>query len=254
MNKRTEDKIKKIGRPPKKDYDAEKQFKKLLDTVDFVYESTKEIKTTADELNISPIKVKKLLITSGKLEYEETKQIQRLLSMGKKLTEIQKEMGLKISSINSYLPYTKVPYKDEEVSANADRCDLYRTRRRAVEALETGGEEELWNAIAAFENYTFFTADGVKFKYCVSRDTNGNKKRELIINDGTKKSKHITWKAVMHVYGRVENMMYNVLVEDGLDCNIKYLLSIFARLGVLSAPNVNTCLGELRLVKENSDF
>lgn len=58
----------------------------------------------------------------------------------------------------------------------------------------------------------------------------------------------------MHVYGRVENMMYNVLMEDGLDCNIIYLLSIFVRLGVLSAPNVNTCLGELRLGKENSDF
>ena len=110
----TKNNEKRIGRPPKKTYDAKKQFEELLETVDYVYELTGEIKATAVELDMSSTKIKKLLITSGKLEYDETKEIERLMAYGKKLGEIQAELGLKKSSINSYLPYTKVPYKEAE--------------------------------------------------------------------------------------------------------------------------------------------
>ena len=87
--------IKRKGRPPKKNYDEEKQMTQLMECVDDCFMQTGEIKATAEELGISSIKVKKLLITSGKLEYEETRQIQRLLAYGKKLSEIQQELGLK---------------------------------------------------------------------------------------------------------------------------------------------------------------
>ncbi len=117
-----------MGRPKKKEYDAHKQLADLMAKVDFAYEQTGEIKATAVKLDMKPEKVKKLLITSGKIEYEETAMIQRLLAYGRKMPEIEQELGIKKSAINSYLPYTKVPYNTEEVSANADRCRRYRLR------------------------------------------------------------------------------------------------------------------------------
>jgi len=162
------DNKKKRGRPPKKDYDEAKQFNKLLEEVDYCYDNTGEIKATAVELGMNPIRVKKLLITSGKLEYEETGQIQRLLAYGKSMIEIQSEMNLKKSSINSYLPYSKLPYKEDEISANADRCDLYRKRKAAVETITD--RESLWECIVLFGNYLFETAAGKKFRYHCDSD------------------------------------------------------------------------------------
>lgn len=110
-------------------YNPDKMLEDLMMRVDEVYDRTGEIKATAEELELNPIKVKKLLVTSGKLVYAETAQIQRLLAYGKGMAEIQKEMGLKKTAINSYLPYSKVPYKGEEVSKNAKRCKRYREKK-----------------------------------------------------------------------------------------------------------------------------
>lgn len=153
--------IKRKGRPPKKNYDEEKQMAQHLACVDDCFTQTGEIRATAEELGISSIKVKKLLITSGKLEYEETRQIQRLLAYGKKLSEIQQELGLKKSSINSYLPYSKVPYKENEISANAERCDLYRRRRVAIERIHDS--ESLWKCMTLFQRYKFCTIEETGF-------------------------------------------------------------------------------------------
>jgi len=159
----TADNKKRRGRPPKKDYDEEKQFKALMHEVDYCFDITGEIKATAIELNMNPIRVKKLLITSGKLEYEETKQIQRLLAYGRSLLEIQSEMNLKKSSINSYLPYSKLPYKEDEISANADRCDLYRKRKAAVESIND--KDSLRECVDLFSHYRFMTPKGKAFRY-----------------------------------------------------------------------------------------
>lgn len=134
---------KKRGRPANKQYDEEALKEQLLNNVDFIFHLAGEIKATATELGMSPIKVKKLLITSGKLEYDETRQIQRLLAYGRSMKEIQEKLGLGKSSINSYLPYNKIPYKDVLISASADRCDLYRKRKAAVQAIVD--KESLWN-------------------------------------------------------------------------------------------------------------
>ena len=113
---------KKLGRPCKKLYDPMAVMEELLSTVDTVFEEKQEIKATATELDLAELKVRKLLITSGKLRYPMTEQIQELQRAGKKLEEIQSILGLSRASINAYLPYTKIPYKESEVSVNADRC------------------------------------------------------------------------------------------------------------------------------------
>lgn len=226
--------MKKKGRPLKKNYDAKMQFEKLLETVDYVYDITGEINATAAELDMSTVKVKKLLITSGKLEYDETKQIQRLMAYGKNISEIQDEIGLKKSSINSYLPYTKVPYKDSEISANADRCDLYRKRKVAVEALGSCGNTHnfnaLWEVIELFEGYSFSTINGLKFEYTVSDG-------KLIIN---REEKCITKAVVETAYNNVamnrnedRPPVYDSPEDLGDLFGINYIYSMFYRFGLI---------------------
>ena len=133
----------------------------LLSTVDAVFEEKQEIKATATELDLSELKVKKLLITSGKLQYPKTLEIQNLQRSGKKPEEIQSILGLSRASINAYLPYSKVPYKESEVSANADRCELYRKRKLAVE--EIMDSDTLWDTLLLFQGYKFHTITGLQF-------------------------------------------------------------------------------------------
>lgn len=224
----------KKGRPQKKNYDAKKQFQELLHMVDYVYDITGEINATATELDLSTIKVKKLLITSGKLEYDETKQIQRLIAYGKSIIEIQEEIGLKKSSINSYLPYSKVPYKDSEVSANADRCDLYRKRKTAVAAIRDF--DSLWQAIILFSGYSFKTATGVKFIYTV-------KGGELFISQ---KENSVTKESIEKAYWNVmdrrderegERPMYNRPKDLGDLFGVSYIYPLFYRFGLIDVPD-----------------
>lgn len=229
--------IKRKGRPPKKNYDEEKQMAQLLKCVDDCFTQTGEIRATAEELGISSIKVKKLLITSGKLEYEETRQIQRLLAYGKKLSEIQQELGLKKSSINSYLPYSKVPYKESEISANAERCDLYRKRRAAIEQIHDS--ESLWKCMTLFQRYKFYTIEKTGFIYEVEEHGTNAENNWIIIDQ---EEMIVPYLDVLEAYNQIGHMDEGEIpaikkMEDfGNWKGTKYLYSIFYRFGLIDVP------------------
>ena len=115
----------------------------------------------ADEFGISRLKVRKILITTGDLRYPETERIQNILSQGKKMDQIELITGMKKSTINGFLPYSKGVYKLRDVSAAAERTALYRTRKEAVielkENVHDDWSESLWKTIIAFQNYPFKT-------------------------------------------------------------------------------------------------
>ena len=117
----------------------------------------------ADEFSISRLKVRKILITTGDLKYPETEWIQKLIAQGKRLDQIECITGMKKSTINGFLPYSKGVYKLREVSAAAERTALYRIRKEVVMELKESitGEwsESLWKAIIAFQNYPFKTIE-----------------------------------------------------------------------------------------------
>ena len=171
------------GRPLKKHYDEASLRARLLADVAEVYEYTGEIRATAVELQMSTVRVKKLLITAGTLEYEMTDRIRRLQEEGHSLAEIGSILNLKRSSINSYLPYTRLPYKEAEISANADRCDLYRRRRAAVRAIHD--TESLWNCLLLFAGYPFETGRGQTFSYTIPQEADGSLRKELLLKAGT---------------------------------------------------------------------
>lgn len=224
----------KTGRPRKKSYDPIAVMKELLSTVDSVFEEKQEIKATAAELDMAELKVRKLLITSGKLRYPITQEIQELQRAGKNMNQIQSILGLSRASINAYLPYSKVPYKESEVSANADRCELYRKRKAAVEKIVDA--DTLWDALLLFQGYTFYTVTGLQFSYEIRKGRSGEYTKELWI-DRRGESKSLTMSTVLKAY---ENRIGAEIVDRpkalGDLRGVSYIYPIFFRFGLIDVP------------------
>lgn len=222
------------GRPlTKPNYNPEEVLNKILSTVCEAYDETNEIKATAEELDLAPLKVKKLLITAGKIRYQQTEEIQQLQIAGRSMAEIERILSLSRASINSYLPYKKIPYKEEDISSNAEWCDLYRKRKAAVVALqEETTEEKLWQTIILFRNYPFRTATGLKFKYELKTGRNGTFTKELWIDRTEGKS--LVWSSVLVAFNRIEDgRIYERPKELSDSRGISYLFPIFYRFGLI---------------------
>lgn len=87
---------------------------------------------TAEEFNVTPMKMRKLLITAGVYSTVTSEIVANLHAEGKSVQEIQEITGLKKSSINGYLPYSKVIYDQSEKSVGADIIGLYRKRNGLI--------------------------------------------------------------------------------------------------------------------------
>ena len=149
-----------------------------------------ELKTIAEEVEISPAKLRKLLITAGERDnnvyYDSpvAAQIRRLQSEGKTVKEIQEILGLSYTSVQGYLPHTKIIYSLDTMSTEAERIRLYRNRQKAVEEFQIhlGLPDQnlyFWRTIIAFEGFRFTTSGhgnrpGTKFTYEVSHNTSSS--------------------------------------------------------------------------------
>lgn len=216
-----------LPRPKKKEYDSKIVLGDLIDIAADLYDSTGQIKIVAAELNLAEHKVKKLMITGKVLSYPQTDQIQELIKAGHTMVEVESIMSLSKASINAYLPYSKVPYKESEVSANADRCEKYRQRKAAVAAIHD--METLWKAIELFAGYVFHTATGLKYTYTVHGG-------ELFIS---RKEKSVTMSTVEKAYKKVAGdsvRIYNRPKDQGDLFGISYIYPIFYRFGLIDVP------------------
>jgi len=243
------------GRPLNKpNYDPEEVLNRIINTVCEAYDETKEIKATSAELDLAPLKVKKLLITAGKIKYQQTEDILKLQAAGRSIDEIVKVTGLSRASINSYLPYRKIPYKEEDISSNAEWCDLYRKRKAAVQKLqEQSDETSLWEAILLFRNYEFRTATGLKFKYEIKRGRNGAYTKELWIDRTEGKS--LVWSSVLLAFARIESGKVYERPKDLSDSRgISYLFPIFYRFGLIEvSEKIKEKMGRVTGKQENGD-
>ena len=85
-------------------------------------------------------------------------------------------------------------YNAAEISLNAERCRTYKIRQEQVRLLqEIPSEENLWQAVIAFQDYPFKTATGLPFRYKLKVGKNGEYNRELLI-DRREKSKSLAWR------------------------------------------------------------
>ena len=208
----------------KPNYKPEKVMAELIDTVVSAYKVSPRpsLQAIADELDLNPIKVRKILITAGVYESATADEILKLHSEKKTVAEIMTVTGLSKASINSYLPYTKVAYKAEEISVTAERIRKYRARKAAVEDIVDS--ESLWKALVVFEGYPCRTAKNRSFTYKIK----GN---EMFVD---RKEKSITKATVELAYRKAVDMGGIVAGPKKLGgFGANYLYPVFIRLGVI---------------------
>ena len=78
-----------------------------------------------------------------------------------------------------------------------ERCRTYKIRQEQVRLLkEIPSEENLWQAVIAFQDYLFKTETGLPFRYKLKVGQTGEYNRELMI-DRREKSKSLAWSGVV---------------------------------------------------------
>lgn len=231
---------KKQGRPPKKDYNPQELINALTSIVSETYAKTNEIKATAAELKLPPHKVKKLLITSGSITYPETEEIQRLLKTGKTVSEVASLLGMSPKTVNTYLPYTKVIYKLDEISQNAERVKRYKLRKNVVEELQERMTVDcLWECVVSFQDYPFFTLTGLPFQYTLKVGRNGDVTKELLV-DRRQDSKTLAWSSVVLAFEKAQGISGVVKKpkQIGDIRGISYIYPMLWRFGVIQVPEI----------------
>lgn len=188
----------------------------------------------AEEFSMTPIKVRKLLISSGVYQTDISMRINELYKSRKTIKEIQEIVGLSAASVSGYLPYQKTVYNLEVSTDVANRLRKYRNRKAMVDKLTAETEtvtdqtkDLLWETIAAFEDYPFKTAKGLRYYYNVK----GN---ELFIS---RKEKSITRASVNMAFEtavRLQREGSEITGPKMLGCfGASYLYPIFIRIGVI---------------------
>ena len=193
------------------------------------------LNAVAAEFGITALKARKLLITAGVYSTETSRRIAKLRAGGYDLNQIMEETGLGCASVHSYLPYMKIFYKLDELSANADRIRLYRERRKKCaefsDKLYTLPSQEqentLWSMLIYLQGCVFLTAKGLKYTYKI-------KGGEMFVN---RKSKSITQATVFMAFRKAMELGGIVVGPKKLGTfGASYLYPIFVKLGVIRVP------------------
>ena len=230
-----------MSRPKKKpNYNPDQVMQDFMAAVADVFGSYDDREDTifpglnavAAEFGITALKARKLLITAGVYFTALSRQVAEMNAGGMEISQIMKITGLSRASVHSYLPYTKIPYKLEELSVNAERIRLYRDRKKKCEKFSanlltlSGDEQEniLWSMLIYLQGCVFLTAKGLKFTYKI-------KCGEMFVN---RKSKSITQATVFIAFRKAMEFGGVVAGPKKLGTfGASYLYPIFVRLGVI---------------------
>lgn len=235
-----------MARPRKKpDYDPEQVVKEFMDAVADAFGSYDDrnpggsafpgLNAVAAAFGMTALKARKLLITAGVYSTEMSRRVAKLWAEGYDLNQMMEATGLGRASIHSYLPYTKIPYKMTELSANAERIRLYRERKQKCEEFSANlstlagqpTKEQvvaLWSMLLYLQGCVFLTAKGLKFTYKI-------KGGEMFVN---RKSKSITQATVFMAFRNAMELRGAVAgPKNPGTFGASYLYPIFVRLGVI---------------------
>ena len=116
-------------------------------------------------------------------------------------------------------------------------------RRERINILkEAPSEENLWQAVMAFQDYPFKTVTGLPFQYTLKTGKNGEWTKELWI-DRREKSKSLVWSSVRSAYQKVLELQQESerpVVERpkalGDIRGITYIYGIFYEFALLEMP------------------
>ena len=161
----------------------------------------KYITETVAKFHVTPpMKMRTILITAGVYSTDISRIIDEFHAEGKSASEIQAITGIKKSSINGYLPYSKIIYNHDEKSVGAERIGLYRKRNALIKRLQADlSDEALWNCLAEHQG-VFHTSSGLHFKYHVKLGRSGQFTKELLV-DRREESKTLSWSSIALAFG-----------------------------------------------------
>ncbi len=233
--------------------------RELIEQVTELYRQQKEIAPRvslagiAEQLNTTPVKVRKMLITAGVYENSASREILALWEAGKSVREIHERTGWSVSSIHSYLPYTKLSRdaiaqrQMEQLSEELELSEglqLPQRRAKAVERLKREFwslqrdpawervpeifDHLLWETVVLFENYPFSTAKNLTFTYSI-------RGHEMFVSRKDKSITRATILVTFHKAMELQRGGNEIIGPKKLGTfGASYLFPIFLRLGVIA--------------------
>lgn len=125
-----------------------------------------------------------------------------------------------------------------KMTVEQEKCASYRERLNVVEKLKQDpSEENLWYAVAAFQDCAFKTATGLPFRYHLRKGKNGSWTRELWV-DRRENSKSITWSSIRLAFQNslgIEGVVERPKALGDIR-GISYIYPIFWRFGLIKVP------------------
>ena len=103
---------------------------------------------------------------------------------------------------------------------------------------ENPTEENLWQAIVAFQGVPFWTASGLPFQYQLKVGRNGNLNRELLI-DRREHSKTLSWSSVRMAFENCQKISGIVKRPKALGDirGVSYIYPLFWKFGLIKVPD-----------------
>ncbi|MCQ2432474.1 MAG: hypothetical protein MJ175_07720 [Clostridia bacterium] len=96
------------------------------------YKDTGSVSRTADILGTNNLRVRRVLITEGLWSSKTSKAIGELYAQGMSVADIAKRLIISEKNVQSYLPYTKGMYTEDDRSNDGIRSKRYRTRKSLI--------------------------------------------------------------------------------------------------------------------------
>ena len=137
----------------------------------------------------------------------------------------------------------EIAYAYQELSELPESVELPAGRTKEVlhepfaVLKEIPSEENLWQAVIAFQDYPFKTATRLPFRYKLKVGKNGEYNRELLI-DRREKSKSLAWSSVVLAFENSKRILEEVKKPKALGDirGVSYIYPILWRLGLIRVP------------------
>ena len=128
--------------------------------------------------------------------------------------------------------FDKIRYKTMINERNDQRINAIENLKNACT------EENLWQAIVAFQNFPFFTASGLPFHYSLKTGRNGELTKELWVNR-RENSKSLAWSSVVLAFQHARQTSEEIPGPKKLGNirGISYIYAIFWKLGLIKVPD-----------------
>ena len=134
-------------------------------------------------------------------------------------------------------PYKCVEKKQNNIEEKQNNNVEEKLQQILSDIQQNCTEENLWNAVMAFQNYPFYTASGLPFQYKLKIGKNGTYNKELLI-DRRENSKTLSWSSIKMAFRNSQKISGEVKRPKALGDirGISYIYPLFWKFGLIQVP------------------